>query len=130
MTVRFFAAVDPDLLTEALSPAHLPAATATAGPAPTALSNRVWVLPVSGLEPLARAVAQATAHLDPGPRDAGGFRGHLTLARARRPGALRALAAPRIENTWPVDHIVAMSSELRPTGAVHHELGRWPLPAG
>lgn len=118
--MRFLAAVDPGELLDILDRANLPPApTATAGPAPTALSNRVWVLPVAGLDGLAQAVGSDTRP----------FRGHLTLARARRPGALRGLPAPPIAITWAVDHIVAMRSELRPTGAVHTELGRWNLSA-
>ena len=121
MTLRFFAAIDPDELLEAVDRAVLPPAPmARAGPAPTALSNRVWVLPVAGLDELADAVG-------PDPRP---FHGHLTLARARRPGALRDLPRPPVDVSWTVGHIVAMRSELLPSGAVHHELGRWSLPPG
>ena len=121
VTLRFFASIDPDELLDAVDGADLPPSPiATAGPAPTALSNRVWVLPIAGLDALANAVGPDTRP----------FHGHLTLARARRPGALRGLPNPPIEASWTVDHIVAMRSELLPSGAVHHELGRWSLPPG
>jgi 2'-5' RNA ligase len=57
------------------------------------------------------------------------FRGHLTLARARRPQALRGLPRPEVGADWPVDRVVAYRSELGHDGARHHLLGRWPLTA-
>ena len=130
VTLRFFADVDPPALTEALALTTLPKARAVAGPAPVSLSGRVWIIPVDGLADLARAVDRATRHLDPNPPEHPSFRGHLTLARARRPGALQGLPRPPVQLTWTVDHVVAMRSELHQTGAVHHQLGEWSLPSG
>jgi 2'-5' RNA ligase len=87
------------------------------------------VLPVSGLDRLAAAVGQVTAGL--GPVEDRPFRGHLTLARARRRGGLHGLPAPDLGGEWPVDwtveEVAAFSSVLRPEGAEHRLLDRWPL---
>ncbi len=155
VTLGFFEAVDPDALLDALgaraaSPAGLPAVEAVAGPAPRALARRVWILPVEGLSELAAAVGEATAGLDrpppepppppappgpppplgppPPPRSSGPFRGHLTLARARYPSALRRLPRPDLVVRWQVPEIMAVRSELRSDGARHEVLRRWPLP--
>ncbi len=137
VTLRFFESVDPDALvgaldTRAASPAGLPAAEAVAGPGPRALARRVWILPVEGLDDLAAAVGEATAALagppPPPPRSAQPFRGHLTLARARYPSALHRLPRPDLVARWQVPEIMAVRSELRPGGARHQVLRRWPLP--
>lgn len=169
VTLKFFPAVDPDALLAALdswaaTPPGLPAAEAVAGPAPQAMSRRVWTVPVAGLDDLAAGVAAATAHLpqasagddeasggsgaDPeddegaegegvtgtrgGPprptRSLRPFRGHLTLARARYPSALRHLPRPDVAVRWQVPEIAAVRSELHAGGAHHEVLRRWPLP--
>lgn len=137
VTLRFEAAVRPDRLVAALDRLRWTApVTAEAGPAPTALSPLVWVLPVAGLEDLAAAVATAVQGApSPAPAAPTGptarrFRGHLTLARARRPGGLRGLTAPPVAARWDVQRIEAFRSELRSDGAVHHMLGRWPVGPG
>lgn len=128
-TLRFLAAVDTDALVAALDDLRWPQqVVAEAGPAPVALTRYVWALPVGGLGPLAAAVAGATSQLEaPEPRP---FTGHLTLARARQPKALRGLPAPRIRLRWGVKEVVAFRSELLPHGARHHVLGRWPVGPG
>jgi 2'-5' RNA ligase len=99
---------------------------AVAGPRTQSLGGRVWVVPVAGLEVLAGAVRSATAHLDTS-GDTRPFRGHLTLARARRPGGLKGLRAAPLSMEWEVGEIVAVESELRSTGAVHEVLAAWPV---
>lgn len=130
ITLKFFAAVDPDALVAALDsawvgPPGFPPARAVAGPAPEAMSRQVWMVPVDGLDPLVAAVERATAGLAP---PAARFRGHLTLARARRPPALRGLPRPGMSAEWTVSELVALRSELGPHRARHHVLGSWPLP--
>lgn len=129
VTLRFLGAVDPDDLVGALARlVWAEPVVARAGPAPCALSRQVWTLPVAGLEGLAGAVASATASLqDPEDRP---FRGHLTLARARHPSALRGLPGPPLAERWPVREVVAFRSELAAGGARHHILGRWPVGPG
>ncbi|MDE3206315.1 MAG: hypothetical protein KGQ66_19065 [Acidobacteriota bacterium] len=132
VTLRFLAAVDPDGLAAALSAGpegELPGGQpvrARWGPRPGALGGGAWVLPVRGLDDLAATVARATAQLGV-PPERRAFRGHLTLARARRPEALEGLARPELTGDWLVEEVVAYRSELDAAGARHHLLGRWPL---
>lgn len=125
--MRFLADADPDELTAALDLMHPPdgPVVARAGPRPEPLGGRVWVLPVAGLDGLAATVADATAALAPLERRR--FTGHLTLARARRPGGLRGLSVPDVACEWTVSAVSAWRSRLRPDGARHELLGRWPL---
>jgi 2'-5' RNA ligase len=70
------------------------------------------------------------------PREKRPFRAHLTLGRARREStpaqldrlgaAIRALP-PLDPAAWDVDRIVLFRSELRPTGPVYSEVGKWRL---
>jgi len=104
---------------------------ARAGPRPEALRAGIWVLPVGGLEALAGAVEAATAAIGrppPGRR----FRGHVTLARARHPQALRDLsaAAEDVDETWEVLEITLVQSTLLPDGARYEVVGRWSLGGG
>ena len=124
---------------------------AVAGPEPKRLGNGVWMLPVTGLEMLAAAVdglldarsgapdapdaADATNAPDaPDAPDATGpvpperpFTGHLTLARAKRPSALRGLPATAVKSTWNVDEVTLVSSTLHPHGARYEVIERWRI---
>lgn len=131
VTLRFFAAVEVDALAASLAGLSCPyPVTARAGPAPSALSRQVWALPVAGLERLAAAVADVTAGL--GALEGRAFKGHLTLARARRPGSpsLEGLPSPPLSARWAVEEVTAFRSELLPGGARHHVIGRWTLGPG
>lgn len=129
ITLRFFAAVDPEALSASLARLDWPApVTAEAGPGPGVLARKVWVLPVHGLDRLAAAVGAATAGL--GGPDGRPFTGHLTLARARRPEALEGLPTPAVAARWTVEEVIAVRSELLPGGARHHLIGRWPAGDG
>lgn len=131
VTLHFLAAVDPEALLEAMDGlVWADPVVAEAGPAPTALSRQVWVLPVAGLDGLASSVAGRTAGLADDLGEDRRFRGHLTLARARDPKALRGLPTPAVVARWSVREVVAFRSELLPRGARHHEIGRWPVGSG
>jgi 2'-5' RNA ligase len=88
---------------------------------------------VDALAPVAVAVesASVTAGFAPGPRP---FRAHLTVARlprARDAGlVVEALGDGPIGRPWPVDEVVVISSDTRPTGAVYEEVARVPLAPG
>jgi len=103
--------------------------TATLGPRPAVLGGRVWVLPVSGLDGLAAAVLEATSAAVPetGRRP---FRGHVTLARARRPGALTSLPDVEVRGEWTVDAVTLVCSHLHRDGARYEIVDRWSLGKG
>ena len=100
--------------------------TATLGPRPVVLGGRVWVLPVSGLDGLASAVLEATSAAvpDTGRRP---FRGHVTLARAKRPGALTGLPDVDVGGEWTVDAVTLVCSHLHRDGARYEIVDRWTL---
>lgn len=128
VTLQFLGTVDPSALVAALS--HLiwgGAVMAEAGPAPTALSRHVWMVPVLGLSGLAGAVAAATATAGLAQPEERPFVGHLTLARARHPKALGGLPAPPLAFRWEVEEVLAFRSELLPGGARHQVIGRFPV---
>ena len=105
ITLRFLGEVDeppPDLL-EPL--ARVPAPHVTIGPTTERLSGRVLMIPVHGLDELAAAVAAP---------DDRAFRGHLTLARARRRGAKvpASLADVPIEGSWTASRVALVRSHL------------------
>jgi 2'-5' RNA ligase len=104
----------------------VPVAEAAAGPRPRALGTGVWVLPVTGLDGLAAAVGVATRDLGQPPPQRP-YRGHLTLARARRPGLLRGLPEPGVAGEWTVTGITLVRSHLGSGGARYEVTGRWPL---
>ncbi len=122
VTLRFLGEVeDPDPVATALDDAALAPATATLGPRVTALGRGVLVVPVAGLDALAGAVVAATAGIG---RPAGDrpFRGHLTLARARRGASVRALAGAAVAGTFPVDEVRLVRSRLGPGGSRYDDV--------
>jgi 2'-5' RNA ligase len=131
VTLRFLGGVDlagEGLLEEVLAAVATEAAPVevSAGPTPRSFGRGVWVLPVSGLEPLAQRVTEATRHVGQAPPDRP-FRGHLTLARARRPAALQGLPATPASDRWMVSDMTLVRSDLLADGARYHVVSRWPL---
>jgi RNA 2',3'-cyclic 3'-phosphodiesterase len=98
----------------------------TAGAAPQSLGGTVWALPVKGLETLAGMIVDATGGIGK-PPPARPFRGHLTLARARRPAVLDGLPAVPLTDRWIVHEITLVRSELRAEGARYDVIGTWSL---
>jgi 2'-5' RNA ligase len=128
VTLRFFGSVaDPAEAEAALARFSLSEhATAVAGPAVVRLSKAVLCLPVHGLEALAAAVARVSSEVGEPPEDRP-FRGHLTLARARRGADLRPLAGAHLEATWPIEEATLVSSRTHPQGARYTVLARYRL---
>jgi 2'-5' RNA ligase len=114
VTLRFLGEVDdaPAL------PAELPAAEAVLGPATRRVNRQVLVVPVAGLDELARAVAG----------DDGRFTGHLTLARARgRASIPSGLAGAPVEGRWRVEEVTVVRSHLGRGPARYEVLERTPV---
>jgi 2'-5' RNA ligase len=100
-----------------------------AGPVPQALGRTVWVLPVKGLEALAGTIGDTTRGVGQPPPDRP-FRGHLTLARVRRPTSLDSLPASPLTDRWTVTEVTLVRTELRAEGARYDVIDRWSLSAG
>ena len=138
LTLRFLGAVpDVDRLVSALGDAlstvlTLPALQlGGAGAFPNARrASVVWFGGRAGADSLglvASAVESASvaAGFVPEPRP---FAAHLTVARVPRPrdvtAVLDVLGVEPVGAAWPVDDVVLVSSDTRPTGAVYDEITR------
>jgi len=95
------------------------------GPTSECATASVLWLPVRGLEPLAEVVGRLTGDIGLPPEAA--FRGHLTLARARR-GAhrrvLRRLPPLKCAARWDVSEVTVVASTLGGTGSRYDVLDR------
>ncbi len=138
LTLRFLGAVpDADALVTALGDALTTVPTMPdlqlggAGAFPNARrASVVWLGVRAGagaLGEVASAVesASAAAGFASEPRP---FAAHLTVARVPRPrdvtAVLDALGVEAVGAAWPVDDVVLVSSDTRPTGAVYEEIAR------
>ncbi len=126
VTLRFFGEVPDDdapalsdLSSVGLVPVDL-------GPVTARLGRAVLAVPVTGLEALATAVG--------GERDRRGrpFRGHLTLARAKRSGGSipASLAGSPAAAPWVVDEVTLVRSHLGGGPARYEIVARVPLAEG
>jgi 2'-5' RNA ligase len=125
VTLRFLGRVeDPESVQDALQDlGWLPATTASAGPSTAKLGASILCVPVAGLDELAVAVAEATTGQPP-PEP---YRGHLTLARAKRGVAIRDLAGVPFTAAWTVDQFSLVESETHPDGARYQVVAGYPL---
>jgi 2'-5' RNA ligase len=120
-TLRFLGEVDdPAPVAAALDAAPLSAAAASLGPRVAVLGRGVLMVPVEGLDDLAAAVTEVTRAFGRPPPDRP-FRGHLTVARARR-GAVRDLAGEAVDVRFPVGDVRLVRSHLGRDGARHEDL--------
>jgi 2'-5' RNA ligase len=128
VTLRFFGSVhDPEDGKRALAQLASPGATvATAGPAVERLGPSILCLPVAGLDELAACVVEATASVGT-PPDGRPFRGHITLARAKRGVTVGPLAGETFNAAWPVDEVTLVASDTRPDRAHYTLLERYPV---
>lgn len=121
VTLRFLGEVnDPGPVTAALEAAPLARCDAVVGPRVAALGRGAVVVPVGGLERLADAVVAATGGFG-SPPAARAFRGHLTLARARR-GPVRDLVGEPVKLGFPVDEVRLVRSHLGADGARYEDV--------
>jgi 2'-5' RNA ligase len=123
VTLRFLGEADPEEVGTRLDGAALAPTTATLGPVVQRLGRGLVVVPVTGLDQLAAAVAEVTSDIGQ-PIGDRGFRGHLTLARFR-PSAHCPLAGTPVYAVASVDEVVLAQSRLSPTGATYEPVGRW-----
>jgi 2'-5' RNA ligase len=119
--LRFLGEVDdPAPVAAALDAAPLSPASAVVGPQVAVLGRGVLMVPVAGLDDLAAAVTGATRWFGRAPPDRP-FRGHLTVARARR-GAVRGLAGEAVGARFPVEDVRLVRSHPGPDGARYEDL--------
>jgi RNA 2',3'-cyclic 3'-phosphodiesterase len=122
VTLRFLGEVeDPGSVTAALERASLAPTTATLGPRVATLGRGVLMVPVAGLDALAEAIVSATAGVGRPPEDRP-FRGHVTLARARRGASVRGLAGSELAGTFPVEDVRLVRSRLGRGGARYEDV--------
>ena len=129
ITLRFLGSVDDGLVAPLAEALGGPVVTAALGPT-ARLGGSVLVAPVAGLEDLAAAVLEATAPLVP-LTEARPFRGHLTLARARRGSSVPAsLAGVPLAGEWTVRRMALVASELHRDGARYRDVAAIDLHEG
>ena len=104
---------------------------AVLGPTVDRFGQRILHVPVAGLDGIAAAVVQSTAHLGKPPDDRP-FNGHITLARAARDARvdLRPLTGSAITAEWHVEAVCLVESRLAPSGAAYDVLERFELAVG
>jgi 2'-5' RNA ligase len=128
VTLAFLGEADRDLALEAFLRLEAPpGARAAMGPGLAWLGRRVLVAEVAGLEEVAAAVRRGLSGpgLAPDPRP---FRGHLTLARSRRPGRPPArpgelAGAGLARASWEVREVTLVESHLSRAGAAYEVVG-------
>lgn len=131
VTLRFLGEVSDAVVGEveavlAQVAARLAPALAVLGPATACFGNSVLMVPVSGLERLAAATAEATATFGSDPGERRPFVGHLTLARSRR-RRLGPLAGQALAASWTAYDLTLVRSTTSPTGARYDVLARFTL---
>lgn len=122
VTLRFLGDVDAATVDARLAAGRFARTVASLGPAVGRLGPQL-VVPITGVDDLARAVTDATADLGEPPRHR--FRGHLTLARTRR-GAHSGLVGHEVAGRFTVDEIALVRSDLTPAGPTYTDIARYP----
>jgi 2'-5' RNA ligase len=127
VTLRFLGDADEDEAVATLGTLQAAPATATYGPAVSRLGRAVVCVPVQGLDALAGAVAELTAHLGE-PPDPRPFAGHVTLARLHHRGSCR-LAGHKVRAEQQVTSIDLVASTLAEKGPSYRTLATVTLGA-
>ncbi len=125
ITLRFLGEADPAGVVDALVGFAAPAATVRLGPAVDVLSERALVLPASGLDAIAEAVAERTRSLGDPPRKR--FTGHLTVARVKPNVPMPRVLGALLSTEFVADEIALVQSRLEPSGARYETIATWPL---
>ena len=125
VTLRFLGESDPEAAAVALADLAAQPAVAELGPVTRLLGQRIVVVPVDGLDELARTVVATTVGLGGPPADRP-FTGHLTLARAKGPVPSGTVGIP-ITGRFPVGEVCLVRSRTLPEGAAYETLERFSL---
>jgi 2'-5' RNA ligase len=128
VTLRFLGRLDDaeEVKGALLGVSEVAAPTVSAGPETRRLGPSIVSLPVAGLDEVAGAVGRLTDRYgDPLPDRR--FRGHLTLARAKRGASVGGLAGEPFEAGWTADEVTLVASDLHPRGARYQVVARYPL---
>ena len=125
VTLRFLGESDPEEAAVALADLAAQQAVAELGPVTRLLGQRIVVVPVDGLDELARTVVATTVGLG-GPPEDRPFTGHLTLARAKGPVPPGTVGIP-ITGRFPVGEVCLVRSRTLPEGAAYETLERFSL---
>jgi 2'-5' RNA ligase len=123
VTMRFFGEADLDEAAAACRRVVAAACDLTMGPRVERLGRGVVVAPVRGLDAVAGAVVSATSTVGRPPEDRP-FRGHVTLARAKKRCAL---VGEPIVAAWKANEIALVQSNLHPHGARYTTVETFPL---
>lgn len=118
VTLRFLGTVDLDEAARVLARLAFRPVEVVLGPAVEPLGTSVLMVPVSGVDDLARAVATATAGEGEAP-DGRDFRGHLTLARSKGTARRVGLIAHPVAARFTADEVHLVRSDTRHDGPVY-----------
>jgi 2'-5' RNA ligase len=122
VTLRFLGDVAADLVDPLVAALPAGGVDVVLGPATARLGRSILVAPVAGLDDVAAAVLRATAPLVPVVEDRP-FRGHLTLARARRAPVPRSLVGLPLAGRWRAARVTLVRSTTAPSGARYEVVG-------
>ena len=131
VTLRFLGEVADDRLPALVQDLAAVGSTsrrrAVLGPATVRLGRNLLVVPVGGVDDLARAVVEVSGAFGQSPRSRP-FTGHLTLARGRGGRAVpNHLAGEHVEAAWPVTEVALVGSHLGGSGARYETIATIPL---
>ena len=125
ITLRFLGEASPHDVADALTGVALPACRARLGPAVDVMNERALVVPVAGVDELARMVRERTTKIgEPAPRR---FIGHLSVARVKPHVPMPRALGQLIGTTFDVQEIALVQSRLDPDGARYETIDTWSV---
>lgn len=125
VTLQFIGDADESVVRSVLNGLEASQCEISLGPATARFSGSVVHLPVRGADDLAAAVERSLAAI--GLQRDKPFRGHLTLARARRGADLRPFTGMLFEAAWTATDVTLVASRTESEGAKYSVLDRFPL---
>lgn len=129
VTLRFIGAADPAEVAAALDGARFEPTTVGLGPAvDVGGDGRTLFVAAAGADDLANEVVRTTGRLGDQPIRRR-FRGHVTIARLKRPANMPRALGERVDATWQPEQVALVASRLRPDGARYETLAAWPVGA-